>query len=66
MRRIAFIINTPIMNKVIIISLLVLSAACSNNLREGSVEPASSQHADEAIQYTLYSDQYEFFIEHLA
>jgi RND family efflux transporter MFP subunit len=53
------------MNKVIIISLLVLSTACSNNLREGSVEPVSSQHADEAIQYTLYSDQYEFFIEHL-
>ena len=53
------------MNKVIIISLLVLSTACSNNLREGSVEPVSSQHADEAIQYTLYTDQYEFFIEHL-
>ena len=62
MRRIAFIINTPIMNKVIIISLLVLSAACSNNLREGSVEPASSQHADEAIQYTLYSDSVIFYV----
>ncbi len=57
MHLIAFILNTPIMNKVLIISLLVLSTACSNNLREGSVEPASSQHADEAIQYTLYSDQ---------
>ncbi|NOR34486.1 MAG: efflux RND transporter periplasmic adaptor subunit [Bacteroidales bacterium] len=52
------------MNKVIIISFLVLSTACSNNLREGSGESASSQHADEGMQYTLYSDQYEFFIEH--
>ncbi len=65
MHRIAFILNTPIMNKVLIISLLALSTACSNNLHEGSVEPASSQHDDEAIQHTLYSDQYEFFIEHL-
>jgi len=54
------------MYKALVISFLMLSTACSNRLNEGTVEASSShQHADEAIQYTLYSDHYEFFIEHL-
>lgn len=53
------------MNKLIIISFLVLSTACSKHADKGSDQQDSShQHADENMQYTLYSDLYEFFIDH--
>ena len=52
------------MYKALIISFLVVFTACSNDPQDGSGEPASSQHVDEDMQYTLYSDQFEFFIEH--
>lgn len=53
------------MYKVILFSFLVLSTACNNNPNSGSaMQDSSHQHADEGMQYTLYSDQYEFFIEH--
>ena len=53
------------MHKAFIISLLVACTACSKHSQDASREPASSlQHADEGMQYTLYSEQFEFFIEH--
>jgi len=52
------------MYKALIISFLVVFTACSNNPNDVSGEPASLQHVDEDMQYTLYSDQFEFFIEH--
>ncbi len=52
------------MYKALIILFLVVFSACNNDPQDGSGEPASSPHADEGMQYTLYSDQFEFFIEH--
>jgi RND family efflux transporter MFP subunit len=52
------------MYKALIISFLVVFTACSNDPNDGSGEPANSQHVDEGMQYTLYSNQFEFFIEH--
>ena len=53
------------MYKVIIISFLAAIAACSNPSHENSGQLESAhQHAEEGSQYTLYSDQYEFFIDH--
>ena len=53
------------MYKVIIISLLVLITACNKqpNSRSGQAD-STHQHADEGLQYTLFSEQFEFFIEH--
>jgi cobalt-zinc-cadmium efflux system membrane fusion protein len=53
------------MYKAIIIAFLVALSACSNHSHE-SADPIASapQHEDEGSQYTLYSDQFEFFIEH--
>ncbi len=53
------------MYKVLIISLLVLFTACSNHSHEDVGQHENvHEHAEEGSQYTLYSDQYEFFIEH--
>ena len=52
------------MYKAFIFLFLVAFTACNNDPHDGSGEPASSQHVDEGVQYTLYSDQFEFFIEH--
>jgi RND family efflux transporter MFP subunit len=53
------------MYKVLIFSFLVAFTACSKHSHEGSGQQESAhQHGDEGSQYTLYSDQYEFFIEH--
>ena len=52
------------MYKAFIILFLVVFTACNNDPHDGSGEPESSQHVDEGVQYTLYSDQFEFFIEH--
>ena len=52
------------MYKALIILFLVAFTACNNDPNDGSGEPASSQHVDEGVQYTLYSDHFEFFIEH--
>ena len=53
------------MYKVLIISFLVAFTACSTHSDEGSdAHESTHQHAEEGSQYTLYSDQYEFFIEH--
>ena len=53
------------MYKVIIISFLVLFTACNKHSdRESDLQESSHQHDGEGSQYTLYSDQFEFFIEH--
>jgi len=53
------------MYKAIIISLLVLSTACNKHPQSGSDQQDNShQHTNAGLQYTLYSEQYEFFIEH--
>jgi membrane fusion protein, heavy metal efflux system len=53
------------MYKVIIISFLALFTACSSHSHESSNQHESAhQHEDEGSQYTLYSDHYEFFMEH--
>ncbi len=53
------------MYKVIFIYFLIVFTACNNNPDKGSAEPAGShQHADDGLQYTLYSEQFEFLIEH--
>ncbi|MDF1573834.1 MAG: efflux RND transporter periplasmic adaptor subunit [Bacteroidales bacterium] len=53
------------MSKVFIISLLVVFTACHTGPHTNPGEPASShQHNEEGNQYTLFSGQFEFFIEH--
>lgn len=53
------------MYKTIIIALLVLSTACNNRPDSGSVlQDSTHQHADPDLQYTLFSEGHEFFIEH--
>jgi RND family efflux transporter MFP subunit len=53
------------MYKAIFFSLLLVLAACNNQPdSEFALQENANQHADEGIQYTLYSDQFEFFIEH--
>lgn len=53
------------MYKIITISFLLAFAACSKHSHENTDPTASAhQHENEGSQYTLYSDQYEFFIEH--
>ena len=65
MHRIALVSKTQIMYKVLIISFLVLFTACSIPSHEDAGQQESShQHAEEGSQHTLYSDHYEFFIEH--
>jgi len=65
MHRIAVILINPIMNKVILLSFLVLLAACNRNPDKGSAQQDNShQPAGEDAQYTLFSEEFEFFIEH--
>jgi len=53
------------MYKVIIISFLIAFAACSNPSHESSGQLESAhQHGSQDSQHTLYSDHYEFFMEH--
>lgn len=53
------------MHKVILISFLVLFTACNMNPEKGSAQQDSShQHDNESSQYTLFTDLFEFFIEH--
>jgi len=53
------------MYKSIIIAFLLVLTACTNKPDRGSAaQPSSHQHDDEGTQYTLFSEQFEFFIEH--
>lgn len=53
------------MYKTIVIAFLVLITACNNRPNSGSSqEDSSHQHESENSQYTLFSEGYEFFIEH--
>lgn len=53
------------MYRYIIIFILVLATACnSRKEREPADTESELQHADEWITHTLYTDRYEFYIEH--
>ena len=53
------------MYKTVIIFLLLVVYACGNNPDKASLQQADShQHDNEASQYTLFSKNAEFFIEH--
>jgi len=58
--------NSSIMYKFfVVIPFLALAMACNNPSGTGSgQEDNTHQHADEGAQYTLFSEQLEFFIEH--
>jgi RND family efflux transporter MFP subunit len=49
------------MYKIIAIAFLLGLLACSS---KSGQESSSRQHEDEVFRYTLFSDQFEFFIEH--
>lgn len=54
------------MYKVIIIIFLVGLTACNNHPKSESAQLVDShEHTGESSQYTLYSEQLEFFMEHL-
>jgi len=51
----------------VVIALLLISTACNNSDRPGStVADSTHQHSGPDSQYTLYSENLEFFIEHQA
>lgn len=53
------------MYRTIVIALLVFITACNNRPNNGSgQEDSSHQHAGANPQHTLFSDGYEFFVEH--
>ncbi len=53
------------MYKTIVIAVLVLITACNNRPNSGSSqEDSSHQYESENSQYTLFSEGYEFYIEH--
>jgi len=50
---------------IVVIPFLALAMACNNPSGAGSAQEADAhQHAVEGSQYTLFSEQVEFFIEH--
>lgn len=66
--QVLFHTNSSIMYKlIVVIPFLALAMACnkSSGARSGQ-EDNTHQHADEGSQYTLFSEQVEFFIEHQA
>lgn len=53
------------MNRFILITTLVVFSACNRSPHDDQPEQANSrEHAGESVQHTLYSEQYEYFIEH--